>query len=277
MRVQKILKENRRDLFQIYLYLALYQSLVLIEPFALGKAIDGLLSQEWIWLSVFLLLAIIANVFMYKRMVFDTIVYTRIYNNIVLKYLSNDKTENTSSRSARTDMANMVIHFFEDAIPYYIMSIISIVGSISFILVTDIKTGGIVILCLIPVILLVIQFYPRINKVTRLANTHYEKKVETLVENDDLKNHQFFQRRGKLQIYRSNLQGKSWFWLNNTKTLFLIFALVIFTHDRLNLTQGEAIAMYSYINQFLISILSIPVAMEIWSMVKDVTSRLNQE
>ena len=118
------------------------------------------------------------------------------------------------------------------------------------------------------------HFYPKINTVTKLANNHYESKIESLEEKSYGK---YFHRRRKLQIYRSTLQGKSWWSLNNVKTSFLVLSLVIFTYNRSNITQGEAIAIYAYINQFLISLMSIPVAMEIYSMISDVVKRINEE
>jgi hypothetical protein len=84
----------------------------------------------------------------------------------------------------------------------------------------------------------------------------------------------FFKRRRKLCIYGSTIQGKNWSLLNATKSIFLILALVIFTSDGINLTQGEAIAMYSYINQFLISLLSIPVGVDMFTTMSDVIKRL---
>ena len=49
---------------------------------------------------------------------------------------------------------------------------------------------------------------------------------------------------------------------------------MIFTNDSIDLTQGEAIAMYSYINQFLISLLSIPVGVDMFTRMSDVIKRL---
>jgi hypothetical protein len=250
---------------------------MLLDPFILGKAIDGMLIKNWLWLMLFFAVEIIANLFMYKRMVYDTKVYTRIYNEIVLQYLSKNTEKETSEKVARTEMANMIIHFFEDAIPYYIMSAMSIVGSLCFICWINWKAGLVVIICLLPIIVIVKKFYPRIDLVTRLSNNHFESKVQILEKGDQNLNKEFFSRRGKLQIYRSTLQGKNWFWLNSTRTVFLVFSLVAFTHDSVGLTQGEAIAMYSYISSFLGSLMSIPVAIEIWSMIRDVSFRLNEK
>jgi len=58
------------------------------------------------------------------------------------------------------------------------------------------------------------------------------------------------------------------------KTIFLVLSLIIFTHENVKLTQGEAIAMYSYINQFLVSLLSIPVGMEMFTRMTDIIKRL---
>jgi hypothetical protein len=271
--LREILKKNRSKLITIYFYLATYELLNLLTPIILGKAIDGLIDKNFLWISIFFSIEFTANLFMYKRMVYDTVVYTKIYNDIVFDYLEKEKST-VSEQCARTDLAGNIIHFFEDAIPYYIMSVIGIFGSLFFIFWSDFLTGIIVLTCLAPIMILVQYFYPKINKVTQLANNHYESKIESLEKKSYGK---YFHRRRKLQIYRSTLQGKSWWSLNNVKTSFLVLSLTIFTYNRSNITQGEAIAIYAYINQFLISLMSIPVAMEIYSMISDVVKRINEE
>ena len=71
------------------------QLLFLAEPFILGKAIDGLLTKNYIWLIVFLVVELLHNVFMYRRMVFDTKVYVKIYNDIIFNFLRNNKEIDT--------------------------------------------------------------------------------------------------------------------------------------------------------------------------------------
>ena len=48
--------------------------------------------------------------------------------------------------------------------------------------------------------------------------------------------------------------------------MFLIIALIAFTHST-KITQGQAVSMYSYINQFLISLMSIPVGVETFTRI----------
>jgi hypothetical protein len=274
--IYSILKENKYSLLLIYFYMLLTQLLYLVGPYILGKTIDGLLSNNYNWLYCFLVIELLANVFMYKRMVFDTKVYTNIYNDIVLNYLKNDTKSDTSTKVARTEMANNLIIFFEHDIHYYIMAIVTITGSLFFIFLENVKTGFVVLTCIIPICFIVYKFYYKIAQSTRVGNTQFEQKFAIIDTNDENRIDTFFKRRKRILISGSTIQGKNWASLNVTKTIFLVSALIIFTSHNSNLTQGDAIAMYAYINQFLISLMSIPIGVEIFTRIKDVVKRINE-
>lgn len=274
--IYTILKENKYSLLLIYFYMLLTQLLYLVEPYILGKTIDGLLKNEYYWLWCFLIIELLANVFMYKRMVFDTKVYTKIYNNIVLTYLKNDTKSDASAKVARTEMANNLINFFEHDMHYYIMAIVTITGSLFFIFLENVNTGFVVLMCIIPICFIVYKFYNKIAQSTIVGNTQFEQKFAIINTNDENKIDTFFKRRRRILISGSTIQGKNWASLNITKTIFLISALIIFTGNKSNLTQGDAISMYAYINQFLISLMSIPIGVEIFTRIKDVVKRINE-
>jgi hypothetical protein len=246
----------------------------LIEPYVLGKMIDGLLIQQYQWLFVFCAICIIGNVFMYKRMVFDTKIFSEIYNTIILRYLKKDIKTETSAKIARTDLAHNVINFLESDVHYYIYAVLSIIGSLFFIFLGDIVTGLVVAICVIPIVYTVKCLYKKIEQSTRVGNNQYEQKVDILTNGTELEVDTFFKRRKKLLISSSTLQGKNWFALNSIKTLFLILAILMFTKGNSTLTQGQTVAMYSYINQFLISLMSIPIAVETFTRIKDVINRI---
>jgi hypothetical protein len=60
---------------------------IICQPFLLGKSIDGLIGGTWLWIILLFISHSISNLFNYKRMVYDTKVYTQIYNDIVLRFL----------------------------------------------------------------------------------------------------------------------------------------------------------------------------------------------
>lgn len=258
----------------IYLFVFIAQIEYLIEPYVLGKMIDGLLIGEYNWLVVFFITSMVANVFMYKRMVLDTKIYTTIYNDIVFEYLKNDKTSEPSAKIARTEMANNIINFLENDLQYYIMAIMSLIGTLFFVFLQDYITGFVVALCLIPVLYIIKKLYKKIAQGTKVAFNQYEKKIGTMNEGNDKNINSFFERRRKIFIHLSTLQGKNWFSLNSVKTLFLVIALVVFTSRHTNISQGQAVTIYTYINQFLISLMSIPIGVETFTRIKDVIHRI---
>lgn len=272
--VYKIIEKYKKSLLLIYFYIFIAQIIFLVEPFVLGKSIDGLLNKEYHWIGVFLLIESLSNFFIYKRMVFDTKIYTSIYNDIVFNYLDSSEDSDVSTRLGRTDLAHSIVDFLEHHIHYYIMSILSIIGTLFFIFMSHVVTGFIVLLCAPFICFIVWKFYGKIAQSTKISHNQHEKKMDVLNTNDRGLIDSFFKRRRRIWISASTLQGKNWTSLNMVKTIFLVLSLIIFTHDNVKLTQGEAIAMYSYINQFLVSLLSIPVGMEMFTRMTDIIKRL---
>jgi len=274
--IYTIAKEYKYSLLLIYFYMFIAQLLFLLEPYVLGKMIDGLLIKEYGWMLCFIGIAVFENIFIYKRMVFDTKIYTKIYNDIVLKYLLRNKDVDASTKIARADMSNNIINFLENDIHYYIYATISVIGSILFIFIGNPLTGFVAISSIVPIAMIVYFLYKKIEQSTIVRHSHYEQQASILTEGDDSKIDTFFKRRRKVLIYGSTLQGKNWTSLNITKTAFLVLAIVVFTHSSINLSQGQAVSMYAYINQFLISLMSIPIGVETFTRMKDVISRIKE-
>lgn len=273
--IKNILNQFKGPLLLIYLYMVLSHSLYLFEPYILGRMIDGLIIKEYTWLCVFLVVEIIANVFMYRRMVYDTKVYTEIYNVMIFDFLKKNKDNDISQKTARAEMANSIINFFENDIQYYIISVMSIVGTIFFILMEDVPTGLVVASCSIPILFIVKKLYKKIKQATVTGNNHYEQLVDSLNSEDYKITETFYKRRQRVLIMSSTLQGKNWFGLNTTKTIFLLLGLIMVTTNNAGITQGEAVAIYQYINNFLISLMSIPIGIESITRVKDIIKRIS--
>ena len=66
--------------------MGLVEILVLLQPFFLGKTIDGIINKNYSPLLVLIGIYVGYIIFLYKRMVYDTKVYTKIYNDIVINF-----------------------------------------------------------------------------------------------------------------------------------------------------------------------------------------------
>lgn len=269
-----ILRKYRWKIGLIYVYIIAGQILFLLEPYFLGKAIDGLLVQDYTYLFALFSAHIGENVFMYKRMVYDIRVYTQIYNDIVMNYLERDKSSDTSAKVARTEMLHVVIDFIEHHLHYYISAILTIIGSLYFVFIQSAITGFIMMTCFPFIVLIVFKFYGKIAQAMKASNSYYEQKFGIM----DTKNMSlidtFFKRRRRLIIAQSTIAAKHWFSLNGTKTVFLIIALAVFTHNSIGMSHGTVISIYTYINQMLISLMSLPVFIEILTRIKDIIKRI---
>lgn len=273
MNIIQIIKEYRWGIAKIYVYVLMAQGLFMIEPYLLGKAIDQLMIGQYSYLFLLLVIFLAQNFFTYRRMVYDTKVWTEVYNKIVFDYLERDRSSDTSTKIARTEMAHNIIGFLEGELQYFIVSAISIVGSLYFIFLGSWITGLVVMMAVPPIAYIVRHFWRVIAKGTRISNSHYEQKFSSMNSGQREEVETFFKRRRRVCISQSTVQGKHWTSLNSIKSLFLIGAVFVFTH-RGGLSQGEAVTMYAYINQFLNSLMSLPIAVETITRVRDVLSRI---
>jgi hypothetical protein len=268
-----IFKEYKYKLSLIYLFMLITELSIISQPFLLGKSIDGLISGGWFWIVLLFLSYSISNLFNYKRMVYDTKVYTQIYNDIVLRFLKKSNDDN-SIKVARTDMAHDIVGVLEGYVHYYIATIITIFGSIGFIYYSNYKVGLLVTLALIVIIFAVLMFYKKIRQGINVRNNHYENKV-TAVQNGYEASVSFFNRRRKLEIFESTLQGKNWFLVGMIKSIFLVLSIIILITTSNDITTGSVITIYSYVNNFLISLMSIPIAVEMYSRLNNIIKRIN--
>jgi len=267
-----VFRKFKYQLLLIYIYMLLTEGLLLLQPYILGKTIDGLIHDSYIWLGALVFIYAGSNLFLYKRMVYDTKVYTKIYNDIVLNFIENTNVD-TSAKIARTDLAHQVVDMLEFYVHYYISVVVTIIGSLVFILSGNTWVGIFVLTCSFPIAVIVKHFYKKIEQSTMVGNNHYEKKVDVMHgTNEEI--HNFFNRRRRLVIYGSTLQGKNWLSVNSVKYTFLVLAIVLFIKTSPNMTLGEVLAMVTYISNFLISLLSIPVAVEMYTRIMDVLKRL---
>lgn len=268
-----IFKKHKHELLWIYFFMLLTELSILSQPFLLGKSIDGLIDGDFFWLVLLTVSYFLSNFFVYKRMIFDTKVYTKIYNNIVFNFLKNSDVD-TSKKIARTDMANEIVFVLDGYVHYYVATLVTIFGSIFFIYTSNWIVGSVISFSLICIIFAVTLLYKKIKQSVNVRNNHYENKIKA-IENGYKSSTSFFNRKRRLDIYESTLQGKNWFLVGLIKNVFLVLSIVLLVTTTKNITIGSVLTVYSYVNNFLISMLSIPIAAEMYSRLSDILKRIN--
>jgi len=267
-----IFKQYKHQLTWIYVFMILTELSILSTPLLLGKSIDGLMNNNWHWLVLLGISYFLSNFFNYKRMVYDTKVYTTIYNDISLNFLKKQDVD-ISTKIARTDMAHDIVHVLEGYVHYYIATIITIIGSLIFIYSENWRVGVLVSFAIIVITGTVFVFYKKIRQGISLRNNHYETKLQS-IEKGDQSTELFFNRRRRIEIYESTVQGKNWFLVNSVKCVFLLLSIILLVTTTNNITIGSVVTVYSYVHNFLIALLSAPVAVEMFLRMSDILKRL---
>jgi ABC-type multidrug transport system fused ATPase/permease subunit len=269
----EIFKQYKIQLTLIYVFILLTELSILSTPFLLGKSIDGLIVGNWYWIVLLGVSYFLSNFFNYKRMVYDTKVYTTIYNNIALKFLKKDDVD-VSTKIARTGMAHDIVNVLEGYVHYYIATIVTIIGSVIFIYSENWQVGVLVSFAIIFIVGSVFILYKKIKQGIVIANNHYETQAKS-IECGYASSESFFNRRRKIEICQSTVQGKNWFLINGIKYIFLLLSIILLVTTTKNITIGSVITVYSYVNNFLISLLSAPVAIEMFLRISDILKRLD--
>lgn len=267
-----IFKQYKHQLTWIYMFMILTELSILSTPFLLGKSIDGLMDNSWHWMVLLGISYFLSNFFNYKRMVYDTKVYTTIYNDISLNFLKKQDVD-ISTKIARTDMAHDIVHVLEGYVHYYIATIVTIIGSLIFIYSENWRVGLLVSFAIGVIIGTVFIFYKKIRQGISLRNNHYETKLQS-IENGYESSELFFNRRRKIEIYESTIQGKNWFLVNSVKYVFLLVSIILLVTTTNDITIGSVVTVYSYVHNFLIALLSAPVAVEMFLRISDILKRL---
>jgi ABC-type multidrug transport system fused ATPase/permease subunit len=272
-KIVNIFKQYKRQLSWIYMFMLLTELSLLSTPFLLGKSIDGLISGNWYWMVLLGGSYFLSNFFNYKRMVYDTKVYSTIYNSIALKFLKRDDVD-VSTKIARTDMAHEIVNVLEGYVHYYIATIVTVIGSLIFIYSENWQVGILVTVAIVFIVSAVFVLYKKIRQGILISNNHYEKKGKS-IEGGYLSSESFFNRRRKIEICQSTIQGKNWFLVNGIKYIFLILSIILLITTTKDITIGSVITVYSYVNNFLIALMSAPVAIEMVLRISDVLKRLD--
>ena len=119
-----------------------------------------------------------------------------------------------------------------------------------------------------------IDIVKKIKQAIKVRNNQYEKKNDAIQLGYE-QSVSFFSRRRKLEIFESTLQGKNWFLVGMIKSIFLVLSIILLITTSNNVTAGSVITIYSYVNNFLTSLMSIPVAFEMYSRLSNIIKRIN--
>jgi ABC-type multidrug transport system fused ATPase/permease subunit len=277
-KIIEIASTYKKELFFIYC-LILIDSLIAISlPNLLGNAINGLILNKYNSLFIYFFAIVCLGGITFKRFIYDTKIFTKIYNKLCLEYLDKKlQTENDGVITSRMQMSHRLVNFFENTVYYTITTIASFIGGIYYIFNKDLHIGIITVLFSIPTVLITLYYYKKNRTITKLSNDLNEQVVEKVKTKDISIINSFLNRQRKVDILHSNVQGHNWTSIFVIKYLFLSICLIVYIKfgiTDIKNSVGDIMALYLYLQSFLSAFYSIPILISEYLSIKDITKRL---
>jgi ABC-type multidrug transport system fused ATPase/permease subunit len=273
--ILEIFKRAKFRILLVYLFCIVANTLWILEPYVLGKMIDGLMAKTYFWSIIFIIINLIFIGFGYFRRVLDTKVFSRLYNEVILQYINrNIDCTDTSKIVARTEMSRVITSFLEEAIPTYISVVYATLGSLIAIFLVSPISSIILLISLIPTYFLSKYFYEKNTKMTHINNSNNELHVEKIQTKNRNIIKNFFERRRKLLIMDSTLTAKNYMAFDFLG-LLITFITLVFYISSASATAGDAVSFYGYLNKFIYGFGIISYCISSITQIQDVSKRIN--
>ncbi|MEG9491058.1 ABC transporter six-transmembrane domain-containing protein [Mannheimia indoligenes] len=271
--LKNIAKIHRSKLLATFSLVALENVLILLYPLVGSFAVNAVLAGNVFNALVYALVVLIIWVVGSARRAVDTRAFVRIYADLAIKAIINEKQKGTtSSATAHANLARQFVAFFEEHLPILITASFSIVGSVVMLLIIEFWSGVIALTILI-LFLLILPSYTRKNdRLYFKLNNRLENEVHTIerIRNAELVKH--YDLLSKIRIAISNREAVSFLVIGVVLSILFGVTLAILANKKVE--AGHIYAVITYMWSFAMSLDDMPRLVEKFSELKDIGNRV---
>lgn len=240
-------------------------------PFALGVAIDDLIDDSYngiIALSALLLFGLVIGV---GRRLYDTRVYTGIYNDIADGTARNIELS-VARRAAHLQLARELTDFFEWQLPELLASLIGIVGAFVMLLYLLPSVGGfsIGIALLIGMVFFISRH--RMRSLNTLLNNELERQVVMLESPKAFSRRIHLSRLRRWRIHLSDLEAANFGIADIFLTALIVGSVVITV--KTGLSVGEVFAIITYLIELAEYLIILPFTYQQFIRAQEIGGRI---
>ena len=274
--LKAIAKAYPGKLFCTLSLVALENALLLAYPLFAGFAVDSILrgdaSSALFYAAVVMAFWVVGA----ARRALDTRTFTRIYADLAVPVILNQRLQNhsTSKAAARVVLARDFVDFFEKHVPVIATALVSIVGAAAMLLVIEPWVGLACFAALLLCIILLPRFARRNEQLHERLNNRLENEIG-LVEKvgaQTLRRH--YQLLSRLRIWLSDREAVAYLFLGALAALLFIVAI-----SQLALSPavkaGHVYAVMTYLWTFASSLDEAPGMVDQLARLKDIGKRVD--
>ncbi|MFP6766423.1 MAG: ABC transporter six-transmembrane domain-containing protein, partial [Planctomycetaceae bacterium] len=251
--------ENRGSILGTYTLFALENVCRLVQPFALGWAINDLLTGRMTGLWVLVTQHILFMTFGLWRQVFDTRVFTKIYSRLVTELILGQRARGVeeSRVAARSALSREYVDFFEKTVPVSLSVVFSVAGSLIMLGYYDWVVALLCVVLLGPATWLNRVFSRKTRQLSRHLHDQLENEVDVICAgNADSVERHFL----NLADWRVRISTAEAFNFGAMEAFVLgVIVLVLMRTCRLPLVEaGDIFAVFRYLMVLLMGLDQVP-------------------
>lgn len=248
--------------------------LLVAMPLFIGKAIDGLLTENWLPFQLLVMTMAMLLVVAVGRRIYDTRVYGTMGVDFSTELVERSTTTSVSVLNARLGMGSELVEFLELQAPMVMVALVQLVVSIIVLFSFDsylaLSAGTATIILLLIYALSNSRFF----KLNRLINQQAEQQVAILdsASKPALRDHLLILRQHSVR-------------LSDTEALVygLIFLVLLsmlgfnlwFSSTQIGASPGQIFAIVTYSYQLIDSAVTIPATLQSLTRLSEITQRIN--
>jgi ABC-type multidrug transport system fused ATPase/permease subunit len=272
-----IFLKHKWQLMLTYLLFSIEMLALLLQPYYLGKAIDGLIYGHNTGLfelvGIYLTWIVVGTI----RHQVDTRTYTSIYTSFVGRLLSrkyNDK--DVSKLSAHSNLAREFVDFLEFDLVYVIEAAYNIVGSLILLCFYDIKVVSICFIVLIPVSIISFFYGKKMKRLTRKRNDELENQVDIIGGGNPLAINRHYNKLKFWQIKISDQEALNFGLMGLLVMIIVAVSLYVtswVTHTE-EVAASNLIGIFMYVKRYGDGLDTIPYTVQRLTNLTDIAKRM---
>jgi ABC-type multidrug transport system fused ATPase/permease subunit len=249
--------------------------LELSYPWATGLAIDGLLDQNF-WMAAPIIAAwILRSAIGLARQMYDTRLYTDVYNSIVTDTILRQRAAGIEATSvaARSAMSREFVTFFEKEVPVVVTSLIGVVGSAVILFYYDLVIGAVTAALFIPVYVMNRGYMRRSLLYNEGLNDQLEREVQLIEKVDEGAIRHHFEQVRCWRVKLSDAEAVNWTTIEVLSILVFIIVLVRATYLP-NTETGDIFAILVYVWRLMENLDNVPQIVQQLTRLQDIGKRI---
>lgn len=266
-------QNHRKRLIGTFFLVGLENLLMLVYPVFGGWAINAVIAgQAWqalLYALVVLLMWLVGA----ARRIADTRTFTRIYTEIAVPVVLEQRQVPHSAVTARVALSREFVSFFEEHLPIAATSVVSIFGACIMLLVLEFWVG----VSAVGILALFLWLLPRFAAISenlyfRLKNS-LERDNHFIRKGDERQLDRHYGLLARLRVLISNREAFGYLCVGTAMGILFGFAFVMMTLKGYS-SAGHVYSVGTYLWMFAMSLDDVPRLVEQYSNLKDIGQRI---